>query len=85
MEHISLFWQIHKRYIKTKNNKTKQKINFYKDTILSDIKELTDEKFENIFEKTIKKLNNIIQSSSAIECINSILRPYLNTCKKKIG
>ena len=24
LEHISLFWQIHKRYIKTKNNKTKQ-------------------------------------------------------------
>ena len=78
LELISLYWQIHKRYIKTKNNRTRQKIKLYKNTILADIKELTGGNFE----KTIKELNNIIQSSSAIECINlHVLFTVNYTCK----
>ncbi len=29
------------------------------------------------------KLDQIVQSSAAVECINSILRPYLNTIKNQ--
>ena len=83
LELICLYWQIDKRVVKTKNNKTAMRIAIYASHILADIKELTGDNFEMIFDKTIEKLNNIVQSSSAIECINSILRPYLNTCKNQ--
>ena len=83
LELISLHWQINKRLIKTKDNKAARKIKLYLDSIQSDIKELTEDKFDFMFDKITKELDNIVQSSSAIECINSILRPYLNTCKNQ--
>jgi hypothetical protein len=30
------------------------------------------------------RLDKIVQSSALVECINSILRPYLNTCKNQV-
>ncbi len=30
------------------------------------------------------KLDKIVQGSALVECINSILRPYLNTCKNQV-
>ena len=30
------------------------------------------------------RLDKIVQSSALVECINSILRPYLNNCKNQI-
>jgi len=83
LELICLYWQTDKRFIKTKNSKVGRNIKTYADSIIADIKELIGENFEVIFDKVIKKLNNIVQSSSAVECINSILRPYLNTCKNQ--
>ncbi|MCK5537945.1 MAG: hypothetical protein KAI79_14050 [Bacteroidales bacterium] len=83
LELICLYWQIDRRVVKTKNSKTARKIVIYANRILADIKELTGDNFDVIFDKTIEKLNNIVQSSAAIECINSILRPYLNTCKNQ--
>lgn len=35
-------------------------------------------------EQVYKKLDNIVQSSALVECINSIIRPYLNTSKNHI-
>ena len=84
LELICLYWQIHKRYIKRKEWNAKEKIKIYENSVLADIKELTGENFEDIFDKIIKTLNTIVQSSSAVECINSILRPYLNTCKNQV-
>lgn len=31
------------------------------------------------------RLDKIVQSSAMVECINSIIRPYLNTCKNQIS
>jgi len=80
---ICLYWQTDKRWIKTKDSKIAKKIKIQEDNLLADIKELTDTKFEQVLGKTLEKLNCIVQSSSAVECINSILRPYLNTCKNQ--
>ncbi len=80
---ICLYWQTNKRWIKTKDSKMKDKIKIQEDNLLANIQELTGIKFEQILSKTLKKLNCIVQSSSAVECINSILRPYLNTCKNQ--
>ncbi|MBF0257837.1 MAG: hypothetical protein HQK62_03190 [Desulfamplus sp.] len=43
------------------------------------------ERFEIIKEQVYKKLNHIVQSSAMVECINSIIRPYLNTSRNRIS
>lgn len=42
-----------------------------------------DESIDNQKE-VYSKLDNIIQSSALVECINSIIRPYLNTSKNHV-
>jgi Zn-dependent M16 (insulinase) family peptidase len=44
---------------------------------------LIGEEFEKIKETVFDELDNIIQASSAIENINSILRPYLDSSKNQ--
>lgn len=39
----------------------------------------------NIQKVIYAKLDKIVQSSAMVECINSIIRPYLNTCKNHIS
>jgi hypothetical protein len=46
---------------------------------------LIGEEFEKIKETVFDELDNIIQASSAIENINSILRPYLDSSKNQIS
>ena len=52
--------------------------------MLDIIKEYSPENFQNIKNDTYNELNHIIQSSAAVECVNSILRPYLNTMKNNV-
>ena len=42
------------------------------------------EEFDIVKEQVYKKLDNIVQSSALVECINSIIRPYLNTSKNHV-
>ena len=42
-------------------------------------------KFDEIKEKILKELDEIVQSSSIVECINSIVRPYINNTKAQIN
>jgi len=35
-------------------------------------------------EQVYKKLDDIVQSSALVECINSIIRPYLNRSKNHV-
>ena len=42
------------------------------------------EDYELIKESVFKELSTIVQSSSLVQCINSILRPYLNCSKNQI-
>jgi hypothetical protein len=80
---ICLYWQTRKRWIKTKNSKVKRKIKEYENSLLADIEELVGDRHMAIIEGVTEKLNAIVQSSSAVECINSILRPYLNSSKNQ--
>ena len=80
---ICLYWQAHKRLIKTKDSKTRKKVKEYENELLKGLQSFVGEDLTSIIEKCIKKLNCIVQSSSAVECINSILRPYLNTSKNQ--
>jgi hypothetical protein len=38
----------------------------------------------DIHEEVYSKLDKIVQSSALVECINSIIRPYLNTTKNHV-
>ena len=48
-------------------------------------KESLGDNFEIIKEAIFDELNNIIQASSMIENLNSILRPYLNNSKNHVS
>jgi len=39
----------------------------------------------DIQKEIFSRLDNIVQSSAMVECINSIIRPYLNTCKNHVS
>jgi hypothetical protein len=43
------------------------------------------EKFEIIKERVYSELDAIVQSSAMVECINSVIRPYLNTSRGQVN
>lgn len=45
---------------------------------------LLDEKFDEFRILVFEKLDSVVKASSLVEMINSLLRPYLNSCKGKI-
>ena len=84
LQALCLAWQWNKATIKSKNVqrfkycKGKERFCFevatgYLQEDLDDVKELV-----------YTKLDNIVQSSALVECINSIIRPYLNSSKNHI-
>jgi len=75
-------WQWGKRSRKAKKaerkNQAKELEKFCLD-IAEDYHELND-----IKQQVYSRLDNIVQSSALVECINSIIRPYLNTSKNHV-
>ncbi len=84
LELLSLAYQTQKNGIKLKGNSERKKALKRKEQhILHQVKTLLGTNYEAVKNEVYAKLDQIIQSSAAVECINSILRPYLNTCKNK--
>lgn len=84
---LCLAWQWNKAVIKSKNSTRRHKAIEQRDLnlelaalFIEDDKEV----FESIKERTYEELDQIIQASSMVECINSILRPYLNSSKNQV-
>ncbi|MCP4553707.1 MAG: hypothetical protein GY834_17080, partial [Bacteroidetes bacterium] len=42
------------------------------------------EKYDDVKERVYKQLEHIVQSSALVECINSIIRPYLNISRNHV-
>jgi len=81
---LCLAWQVLKTTRKLKGQSQKKNALKRKEQyILESVKEQTGDQYENIKNQVYGKLDQIVQSSAAIECINSILRPYLNTIKNQ--
>lgn len=82
---FTLIWKWHKELIKAKKTsrakKAKEEYFFY----LEYAKETLGEKFENLKTSIFRELDQIIQASSMVENINSILRPYLNNSKNQLN
>ena len=81
---LSLAWQTNKNSIKSKDTKRKNKLIRREKYLLGDVKELTGNEYETTKKLVYEKLDNIIQSSAAVECINSLLRFYLNSSKNRV-
>jgi hypothetical protein len=84
LENLCLEWQWEKSLIKAKvpsrRNKAREQKKFYQ----AFNQELLQEKYKTMKEKIFKQLETIIQASSMVETINSILRPYLNNSKNQV-
>lgn len=82
---LCLAWQVNKNQIKAKNKYRKNKLKRREKYILNEVKELSDnQSYEKIVETVYQTLNQIIQSSAAVECVNSLLRYYLNSSNNKV-
>jgi flagellin-specific chaperone FliS len=86
LQALFLAWQWNKVVIKAKpvlrKHKAIEQCQFYLELaeLLIDCKE----KYLALKDSIFEELDQIIQASSMVECINSILRPYLNTSKNQI-
>lgn len=76
-------WQCRKKMVKAKQTPRKNALRSKETQLLQIVKELLGDDFENVKKQIYNKLNSIIQSSALVECVNSIIRPYLNTCKNQ--
>ena len=84
LEFLSLAWQWGKAVIKAKNIDRKHRAIEQRDIYIFFAKELLKDRYESISQLVFGKLELIIQASSMVECINSILRPYLNNSKNNV-
>lgn len=81
---LCLAWQWNKGTIKAKKaNRRQQCIQNENNCLEFTIGHLQEE-YENVKEQVYKELDQIVQSSALVECINSIIRPYLDNSKNQI-
>jgi len=84
LQSLCLAWQVLRNSVKLKNqSQRKNALKRKEQYILEFVKERLGEKYEIIKNQVYERLEQIVQSSAAVECINSILRPYLNTIKNQ--
>lgn len=80
---LYLAWQWNKSVIKAKKKGRKDKAKWERDFYLEYAQDLLGDDFKRIKESVFDELDNIIQASSAIENINSILRFYLDASRNQ--
>ncbi len=77
-------WQWGKAVRKAKKSDRKTKAQEREQFCLEIAEGLNQEGPEDIQEEIYSKLDQIVQSSALVECINSIIRPYLNASKNHV-
>jgi len=77
-------WQWGKAVRKAKKSDRKERAQERENFCLEIADGLNQERSGDIQEEIYSKLDTIIQSSALVECINSIIRPYLNTTKTHV-
>jgi len=83
---LYLAWQWDKAVIKSKDIPRKHKAIKQRDLHLKLAKLLVENEAQYLIlkQKVYAELNQIIQASSMVECINSLLRPYLNNSRNQV-
>ena len=81
---LSLEWQWNKALIKAKNQERRRKAKEELTRYSLIAKQMLWEGYERVKENVFTKLDTIIQASSMVENINSLLRPYLDRSKNQV-
>jgi len=76
-------WQWHKRFIKSKKAESRKHCRENESFCLEIAEGYLQDDYEVVKEQVYNDLNHIVQSSAMVECINSIIRPYLNTSRNQ--
>lgn len=85
LPYLAQAWQLHKTQLKIKRKpQYKAKCKAKESAILKQVQQYLKADFLKIKEQVYKQLDSIVQSSSAVECINSWLRNHLHTTKNQI-
>jgi hypothetical protein len=81
---LCLAWQWNKGKIKAKKASRRQQCIQNEYNCLEFTIGHLQEEYENVKEQVYEELDQIVQSSALVECINSIIRPYLDNSKNQI-
>ena len=81
---LTLAWQWNKALIKAKNESRREMARAEYLFYTKYAKDSLGDRYEELNKAIFNELDNIIQASSMVENINSILRPYLNNSKNQI-
>jgi len=81
---LSLEWQWNKDWIKAKTSKRKKRAKEKIELYSSKAMDMLCDDYEIIKEQVFNELDTIIQASSMVENINSLLRPYLDRSKNQV-
>ncbi len=91
LESFCSAWQWNNKVYQAKSSRQKKHCEYERDfwllyaqDQLDDQKDMTDQDFESFKQQAYERLDTIVRSSSLVEMVNSLIRPYLNTCKGQI-
>ena len=84
LKEIFLAWQWSKSFLKAKKTGRKNQARRRQQYHLDNAEYLSPKAFTDIQVGIYAKLDKIVQSSAMVECINSIIRPYLNSSKNQL-
>ena len=87
MKAYCVAWQWGKAARKAKKSERKKRAQEQEQFCLDIADGLHQQEFEDaaIQQAVYSRLDKIVQSSALVECINSIIRPYLNTSKNQVN
>jgi len=81
---ICLAWQWQKGWIKAKKAAARQHCKDNEQFCLQLAQGYLEQDCDIVKEQVYEQLDQIVQSSALVECINSIIRPYLNGSKNQV-
>jgi hypothetical protein len=85
LEAVCLAWQWGKKKVKAKESNRKRYCAEKEKYYYAVAAQKSSGKFDEIKEMILKELDEIVQSSSIVECINSIVRQYINNTRSQIS
>src|SRR3990172_6913085 len=82
---LCLAWQWDHKVHQSKGAEQKHFSRQERDFWLAYAEGILGQDIESLKESTFSELDTVVRSSSLVEMVNSLIRPYLNTCKGKIN
>lgn len=85
LNYFCLAHQHHKNHVKAKKTAQQTYHKTHEQNILNLLYDELKDDFDTLKTLIYSQLSTIVQSSAAVECINSILRPYLNSSRGQLS